>query len=207
MSYHTDDTICAVATAFGGAARGIVRISGPDALNIVGKLVKPHGGVDLKATRGATALPFDVEVEVAVSCRAIPCDAFLWPTSQSYTREPVAELHTIGSSPVLEALVDAACHGGARLAEPGEFTLRAFLAGRVDLTQAEAILGVIDAQDDEHLAAALTQLAGGLARPLHKLRENLLQLLAELEAGLDFVEDNIRFIPEAEVVDRIKSAA
>ena len=68
------------------------------------------------------------------------CDLYLWPTDRSYTREPVAELHTIGSAPILQAVLSAVCRAGARLAEPGEFTLRAFLAGRVDLTQAEAVL-------------------------------------------------------------------
>ena len=101
----------------------------------------------------------------------MPCDLFLWPTDRSYTREPVAELHTIGSPPLLEALLAAVCRAGARLAEPGEFTLRAFLAGRLDLTQAEAVLGVIDARGSERLDAALAQLAGGLARPLHRLRD------------------------------------
>jgi tRNA modification GTPase len=118
----------------------------------------------------------------------------------------VAELHTLGSPPVLHAALSAICQSGARLAEPGEFTLRAFLAGRLDLTQAEAVLGVIDAADSDELDVALTQLAGGLARPLHSLRESLLQLLAELEAGLDFVEDDIEFISQDEVVDRLKDA-
>ena len=130
---------------------------------------------------------------------SVPCDLFLWPTDRSYTREPVAELHTIGSPPLLQAALAAVCRAGARLAEPGEFTLRAFLAGRIDLTQAEAVLGVIDAARRNELDAALAQLAGGLARPLHQLRDDLLQLLAELEAGLDFVEEDIRFISQQEV--------
>lgn len=136
----------------------------------------------------------------------LPCELFLWPTSRSYTREPVAELHTIGSSPLLEALVDALGQAGARLAEPGEFTLRAFLAGRIDLTQAEAVLGVIDAHGDAELDAALAQLAGGLARPLATLRGDLLQLLAELEAGLDFVDEDIEFISQEEVRAGLASA-
>ena len=92
------------------------------------------------------------------------------------------------------------------MAEPGEFTLRAFLAGRLDLTQAEAVLGVIDARGAGELDAALAQLAGGLARPLHQLREELLQILAELEAGLDFVEEDIEFISASEMQERLQSA-
>jgi tRNA modification GTPase len=198
MTYDPHDTICAIATAAGGAARGIVRVSGPDAVVVVDRLFQADDGQPLDQLRQATV--------VNGSVNHVPCDLFLWPTSRSYTRQPVAELHTLGSPPLLEAVLAAVCSAGVRLAEPGEFTLRAFLAGRLDLTQAEAVLGVIDARGDDELSAALAQLAGGLARPLHQLREELLQLLAELEAGLDFVEEDIEFIPRAEVVDRLNSA-
>jgi tRNA modification GTPase len=136
----------------------------------------------------------------------LQCDLFLWPDSRSYTREPVAELHTFGSPPLLNALLANVCRAGARLAEPGEFTLRAFLAGRLDLTQAEAVLGIIDARSDEELRGALAQLAGGLARPLQQLREELLQLLAELEAGLDFVDEDIEFVSSAAIGALLESA-
>jgi tRNA modification GTPase len=134
---------------------------------------------------------------------ALPCAAFLWPSRRSYTREPSAELHTIGSAPLVEAALQAVCACGARLAEPGEFTLRAFLAGRIDLTQAEAVLGVIDAQDRRALEVAIAQLAGGLAGPLGKLRGELLDLLADLEAGMDFAEEHIEFVSAAEVSRRL----
>jgi tRNA modification GTPase len=101
----------------------------------------------------------------------------------------------------------AVCEAGARLAEPGEFTLRAFLAGRIDLTQAEAVLGVVDARGESDLQISLAQLAGGLARPMQCLREQLLQLLAELEVGLDFVDEDIEFISHGEVVKRLEVAA
>ena len=108
---------------------------------------------------------------------------------------------------MLRAVQNAVCQAGARVAEPGEFTLRAFLAGRLDLTQAEAVLGVIDAEHAEQLQTALGQLAGGLAKPLHRLRDELLQVLAELEAGLDFVEDDIEFISAEALVGRLESIA
>ncbi len=136
----------------------------------------------------------------------MPCDAFVWPTSRSYTREPVVELHTVGSPPVLEAILASMCLAGARLAEAGEFTLRAFLAGRLDLTQAEAVLGVIDARGNDDLDAVLRQLAGGIARPLQTLRDDLLQLLAELEAGLDFSEEDIEFASSEEILRQVGDA-
>ena len=126
--------------------------------------------------------------------RSLPVEVYLWPSRRSYTREPAAEIHTLGSQPLLSAALTALCTAGARVAEPGEFTLRAFLAGRLDLTQAEAVLGVIDARGQEDFELALSQLAGGLAKPLRALRERLFELLAHLEAGLDFVEEDIEFI-------------
>ncbi len=126
---------------------------------------------------------------------------------RSYTRQPVVEWHTFGSPPLLEALLRTVCEGGARLAEPGEFTLRAFLAGRIDLVQAEAVLGIIDAEDRRQLDVALHQLAGGLTRPLQAIRDQLLNLLADLEAGLDFVEEDIHFVSHEQLNRRLDEAA
>src|SRR3954471_16937592 len=206
MFLITDDTICAIASALSGAARGIVRISGPTAVDIAAKLIDGDSGVGLKHVVRPTALPCFVCANVAGDRHKLECDLFVWPGARSYTREPVAELHTFGSLRILEALVSTICQSGARLAEPGEFTLRAFLAGRLDLTQAEAVLGVIDAQGSSDLSTALVQLAGGLARPLDRLRDELLQLLAELEAGLDFVEEDIEFISPSVLQDRLELA-
>lgn len=206
MPFHVDDTICAIATAPGGASRGMIRISGPSAPIVAARLFESVSHASIDAIQTATALPGHVRIEVDALPRTLPCHLFIWPTNRSYTREPIAELHTIGSPPLLVSLLDAVCRAGARLAEPGEFTLRAFLAGRLNLTQAEAVLGVIDARGTSDLECALAQLAGGLAKPLHELREDLLQLLAELEAGLDFVEEDIEFISPTEMIERLQSA-
>ncbi len=113
----------------------------------------------------------------------------LWPGPRTYTGQDVAEIHTVGALPLVN-LVLAGCLGrGARHAQPGEFTLRAFLAGRLDLTRAEAVLGVIDSRNARQLDAALQQLAGGLSRPIVALRDRLLDLVAHLEANLDFVDE------------------
>ena len=205
MAYRFDDTICALATARGGAARGIVRVSGPGALGCVKTLcadVSQAAGL-LNLTR-ATCVSACLRVDDVPG--GLPCDLYCWPGARSFTREPVVEIHTIGSPPLLEAVVRTLCRGGVRLAEPGEFTMRAFLAGRIDLTQAEAVLGVIDAQSDEQLSLALSQLAGGLSGPLVELRETLLDALADLEAGLDFTEEDITFISPAELLARIDAS-
>jgi tRNA modification GTPase len=148
---------------------------------------------------GVLALPdFHAEVPAAV---------LLWPGRRSYTGEPSAEIHTLGSPPLLEVLLDALFVQGARPACRGEFTLRAFLAGRIDLTQAEAVLGVIDAEDHVELEMALRQLAGGLSGRLGAVRASLLDLLAELEAGLDFVDEDIEFVTSEETLRRLREAS
>ncbi|MEM6331108.1 MAG: GTPase, partial [Planctomycetota bacterium] len=197
------DTIVAAATPRAGGVRGVVRLSGPQTVEVLRPLV----GGPLELRRPTRRPGASLEVVLAGAPRRAPCDVYLWPGRRSYTRQPSAELHTIGSPPLLDAIIAAVCGAGARLAEPGEFTLRALLAGRIDLTQAEAVLGVIDAPSGPALESALSQLAGGLSRPLQHIREDLLQLLAELEAGLDFVEEeDVRFIEDAELTRRLDAA-
>jgi tRNA modification GTPase len=202
------DTIAAIATAPGGAARGMVRVSGPATLELVSRCFRSDSPDGIPGTaKSASIHAGNLSLQLAGESRALPCDLYLWPHDRSYTRQPVAELHTLGSPPLMRAALNTICQVGARLAEPGEFTLRAFLAGRLDLTQAEAVLGVIDARQADQLATALHQLAGGLAGPLHHLRDELVGILAELEAGLDFVEEDIQFISADELVTRLQTIA
>jgi tRNA modification GTPase len=196
-----DSTIAAIASAPGGSLRGILRLSGPDCLEIVHRLVGWAVPTTSHASCSLTTLPLPRNLG------PVPVTLYVWPNASSYTRQPSVELHLPGSPPILEAALEAACKAGARLARPGEFTLRAFLAGRLDLTQAEAVLGVIDADSRRELDAALAQLAGGLARPLAALREQLLELLAHLEAGLDFVDEDIQFISPAQLQRDLAAAA
>lgn len=199
-----DDTIAAIASPPGGAARGILRLSGPGAPACAGRVFRAEPPRDLSAIRVPTAVAGSLVLDGLAS--PLPCDLFLWPTGRSYTGQPVAELHTLGSPPLLELALEAICAAGARLARPGEFTLRAFLAGRLDLTQAEAVLGVIDAADPRQLDVALQQLAGGLAGPLRQLRGSLLDLLADLEAGFDFADEDLPFITRAQLDGQLAAA-
>jgi tRNA modification GTPase len=200
-----DDTIAAIASPPGGAARGIVRLSGPGLRRCLENCFRPDPYVHLPSIIAPTAVPGFCWLSGFAS--PVPSTLYLWPGRRSYTGQSVAEIHTLGSPPILEAIVRAACAGGARPAEPGEFTLRAFLAGRIDLTQAEAVLGVIDAVNPSELHAALAQLAGGLAQPMHRLRNTLLDLLAHLEAGLDFADEDLPFIRREELTGQLDEAA
>ncbi len=207
--YHTDDNIAAIASAPGGSCRGIVRLAGPIALECLGRIFRPAGeeGQARWAALNPQSLPTAIEgtIELAPGVQ-LAVRAYLWPGTRSYTRSPLVELHTVGAPPLLEWIVERLGDAGARAALPGEFTLRAFLAGRLDLTQAEAVLGVIDATGSVALGAALNQLAGGLAVPLAALRDRLLDLLAHLEAGLDFVEEDIEFISTEELQQQLGEA-
>ena len=200
-----EETIVAVASPPGGADRGIVRMSGPGVLACLAAVFKAHGPQLPADVESPTALPGTLCLDSLAS--PLPCEVYLWPGQKSYTGEPVAEFHTLGSPPLLDLLIDELCRAGARLAQPGEFTLRAFLSRRIDLTQAEAVLGVIDAHDQQQLDVALTQLAGGLARPLHVLRDTLLDLLGHLEAGFDFADEDLLFIEPEELQRQLAFAA
>lgn len=204
MDLTTDDTIVAVATPRQGAARGIIRLSGLQTLACLEPCFRASGSGRLEELRRPRVV--EGELTAGAPLAAVPGHLYVWPTSASYTRQPAAEFHTLGAPVLLDALVQQLCRCGARLAGPGEFTMRAFLAGRLDLPQAEAVLGVIDAADQHQLATALTQLAGGLSQPLQQLRDQLLDLLADLEAGLDFADEGIEFVEGQELVRQLKEA-
>ena len=200
--YDQNDTIAAVASPRGPAPRGIIRLAGPDSLSIVEQLA----GQSIVASTAKLIEAVDLEIQLAGQAYQVRSDLFVWPDSRSYTQQPAVEIHTLGSAPILEALLKGCLAAGARLAGPGEFTLRAFLAGRLDLVQAEAVMAVVDARHASLLDTALSQLAGGLSGPLNRLRDELLSLLADLEAGLDFVdEEDVSFVETQELINRIRT--
>lgn len=196
-------TIVAIASSTAPASRGIVRIAGDDAVSVLQAM---SARMDWPQRQPRSAFRSDVELNLEPPLGVVPATALIWPGTQSYTGSPSVELHCYGSVPILEAIVAAAVRAGARPAGPGEFTMRAFLAGRMDLPQAEAVLGVIDAASREQLDIALSQLAGNVSQPLRQVRDDLLNLLADLEAGLDFVEEDIHFIDDETVAAGLRRA-
>jgi tRNA modification GTPase len=190
-------TIAAIASAPGHAERGLIRISGNDVMIVLSQLFEFAETPDPKiAQRYQGRVLFERDLAVEAS-------TYLWPTERSYTGQPMAELHLPGSPALLEMVLEAVFKHGARPAERGEFTLRSFLAGRIDLPQAEAVLGVIDAFDHQELNVALRQLAGGLSGQITDIRTALIEVLADLEAGLDFVEEDIEFIELPELLRQL----
>lgn len=198
MIPNLDDTIVALASASGPGMRGIVRLSGPRAHAFVISVVEGT----LEPGQGRHRLTRQ-QIRVPGVHSLLPADVYLAWSPRSYTGQDTAEIHTISSPPLLEALIATLLNAGARAALPGEFTLRAFLAGRKDLPQAEAVLGVIEAATPDELKQALAQMAGGVTQPLHGLRDDLLNLLADVEAALDFVEEDIEFVAKTDTLLRI----
>jgi tRNA modification GTPase len=208
VQFETESTIVAIASGNSigngqqGALRGAVRLSGLKTRQILESLF-PNLSQELGATRHAKRFPTSIDLP---ELGEIPLSVFYWPNHRSYTGEPSAELHLLGAPVLLDQVQTQILESGARLAKPGEFTLRAFLAGRMDLTQCEAVLGLIHAHSQREFQVALTQLAGGLATPLKELRHDLINLLADLEAGLDFVDEDIAFVKQDEIIERLERA-
>jgi tRNA modification GTPase len=193
------DTIAAVSTPPGRGGIGIVRLSGPLAASIAAQLVRLHQPLEHARPRLA-----DVLDGVGSDAGRIDEALVTWFVApKSYTGEDLVEIAAHGAPVVLELLLRRALDLSARLAEPGEFTQRAFLAGRLDLTQAEAVRDLIEAQTLTQARQAASQMGGALSRRVGPVKQALVELIALLEAGIDFAEDDVDVTPEAEIARRI----
>jgi tRNA modification GTPase len=194
---NAGDTICAIATPPGEGGIGIIRLSGEKAIDIASAVFVGSGGRTVRDYKTHTLHHGELRApdtgeridEVLVAVMKAP---------RSYTCEDVVELHCHGGPLGLRLGLEALIRSGARLAEPGEFTKRAFLNGRLDLAQAEAVIDLIRARSQTGLRVALEQLRGVLSDELSRIREGLTRLLVEIEAGIDFSDEGITFIsPQA----------
>ncbi len=200
------DSIVAIATAPGEAGIGIVRVSGPDALRLALALFRKPPTATGSAPRMIDQLSshratYGWVIRPGTEERLDNCVLTYFQTPRSYTGEDVVELACHGSRLVLGTVLSGLIAAGARLAEPGEFTRRAFLNGRLDLAEAEAVIDVIRAETDAALRVANGQLGGKLSRELSALRHELITLLAEIEAAIDFPDD-VEPPADTDVADR-----
>ena len=220
---NLDDTIVAIATPLGRGGIGVVRLAGPDARKIAlpmlrlkhdlepglamfCELIEPSteqvgtAALGCPAERGSAAENLEADShaqridEVVVTYFARP---------HSYTTDDIIEISAHGSPVVLRHIVELALASGARLAEPGEFTMRAFLNGRIDLIQAEAVRDLIDSQTLYQAKVAAQQLEGALSKRLQPIKQKLVELIAVLEAGIDFAEDDVSVLPGGQILERI----
>ncbi len=197
--YSLDDTIAAIATSIGQSGVGIVKLSGPEAHSIASHLFRSAvGQTGFDPRRLHYGQIVDPETQALVDEALV----VYMPEPNTYTRQDVVEIQAHGGIVPLQRILQLTLSLGARLAEPGEMTLRAFLNGRLDLAQAEAVLDVIEAKTDAALRVANEQLSGTLSGQVSKVRAMLLDTLAFLEASIDFVEDEI---PPQDVVGPLKA--
>jgi tRNA modification GTPase len=180
-----------------------VRLSGPDAVAIALPMLRLRHPLVHAQARFAEILDAAFAGEGEGRERIDEAVVTHFAAPHSYTGEDMVEISAHGSPVVLDLLVRQAITGGARLAEPGEFTERAFLSGRIDLTQAEAVRDLIDAQTLYQARVAASQLGGSLSRRVQPAKDALIALIANVEAGIDFAEDDIDVIPNEEIVQRI----
>ena len=195
------DTIAAISTPPGRGGIGIVRLSGPQAASIAVQLVRLRR--PLQAGRPRLADVLDAPSTTGDSARIDEALVTYFAAPHSYTSDDLVEIAAHGSPVVLDLLLRRAISLGARLAEPGEFTQRAFLSGRLDLTQAEAVRDLIDAQTLTQARQAASQLGGALSHRVQPVKQSLVELVALLEAGIDFAEDDVDVTPQSEIARRI----
>ena len=225
---NLDDTIVALATAPGRAGIGVVRLSGPDACRIAAPMLRLKH--ELEPGRVVLGELVDSELaaghakEAKIPTLALKSAAKMghpmgsWPQENvgidevvvtyfakphSYTTDDIVEISAHGSPVVLRHIVEMCVAAGARPAEPGEFTMRAFLNGRIDLAQAEAVRDLIDSQTLYQAKVAAQQLDGALSRRLQPIKQKLVELIAMLEAGIDFAEDDVSVLPDATILENI----
>ena len=215
---NLDDTIVAIATPAGRGGIGVVRLAGPQAREIAalmlrlkhalepgravfGELVEPTGEAAELRSAGRTNASVLTQATQAQKIDEVVVTYFAKP--HSYTTDDILEISAHGSPVVLRHIVELCVAAGARLAEPGEFTMRAFLNGRIDLTQAEAVRDLIDSQTLYQAKVAAQQLEGALSRRLQPIKQKLVELIAVLEAGIDFAEDDVSVMQDAAILDHI----
>ena len=227
---NLDDTIVAIATPAGRGGIGVIRLAGSQAREIAGpmlrlkhelepgravfgELVEPYGAgapgrekpVATKVRVGTAALGCPAERSSALAPRIDEVVVTFFAKPHSYTTDDIVEISAHGSPVVLRHIVELCIAAGARLAEPGEFTMRAFLNGRIDLTQAEAVRDLIDSQTLYQARIAAQQLDGALSQRLQPIKQKLVELIALLEAGIDFAEDDVSVLPDATILQHISA--
>lgn len=200
-----EETISAIATAVGEGGIGIIRMSGQEAIAIADKLFCGFNGRradDIASHSAAYGRIVDPVTKATIDEVLL----ILMRSPRSYTREDVAEIHCHGGPVPLRRILELTFQSGARPAEPGEFTKRAFLNGRLDLAQAEAVIDIIRAKTDASLKMAVNHLSGQLSAVVGQMRDDVLAMIAQLEAAIDFPEEDIEELAAEEVDKRITEA-
>jgi tRNA modification GTPase len=199
-----DDTITAISTPLGQGGIGIVRMSGPKSLAIAGRIFRPNKKESIASAETFSVL-YGRVVDPASGEEIDEVLVTVMRAPRSYTREDVVEVNCHGGMVAVRTVLDICVAEGARLAEPGEFTKRAFLNGRISLAQAEAVMDIIAAKTDESMKIAAEQLRGTLSTELTQLRDSLIEICAHAEAHIDFPEEEIELETSSGMGARVRA--
>ncbi len=205
MRFYGNDTIAAISTAVGEGAIGIVRLSGADAISIAEKVLKQSNGMRLQDRR-SHGLFLAAVVDPRDGSRVDEVLVSIMRAPNTYTREDVVEINCHGGAVALRKTLGLVLSAGARAAEPGEFTKRAFLNGRIDLAQAEAVIDTIKSKTDAALKAAISQLEGGLSKSVRAVAKIVADVLAQVEAAVDFSDEDVETLPAGELLTMLAEA-
>lgn len=198
-----DDTIAAIATAPGEGGIGIIRISGKDALNILDKIYRTKSGNKFKEFNSHT-VKYGYIIDTSTEELIDECIALYMKAPKTYTKEDVVEINCHGGVVSTRKVLEAVLNSGARLSEPGEFTKRAFLNGRIDLSEAEAVMDLIRSKTDESAKIALEQAQGKTSKKVKEVSSKLLDALAHIEAAVAFPEDDVEDVVSEKVKKSVK---
>lgn len=202
MNTMKEDTIAAIATPFGTSGTGKVRMSGPEAIEIGNKIFQASSNIKLTEAKSHTAHHGYV-VNPKSKKTIDEVLAILMINPRSFTGENVVEFDCHGGMVPLESVLELLLENGARMAEPGEFSRRAFMNGKLDMAQAEAIIDVINSKTEKSLSIAMEQLKGGLSDKVNNIKDKVVTLLAHLEASIDFPEDEIEGFDSSQLNERL----
>ena len=200
MLDRLDETIVAISSAPGVGPVGIVRLTGPEAISLVDRMARAATSEPLSSRPPSTRVGGEVLLDEELG---LPAVFYVFREPHSYTRQNLVEIHTVGSPPALELVRRRAVDLGAIPAGPGEFTARAFVNGAMDLTRAEAVANLVRARSDTQLRASRRMMEGALSKQIVEMRDTLAELVALVEADIDFAEEPIDFITPGAVRDRL----
>lgn len=198
---YVEDTIAAISTVLGESAIGVIRVSGSEAIAIVDKVFR---GQETLANTSTFKARYGYIYEQKTDKQVDEVICLVMRSPHSFTTEDTVEISCHGGVVSVRRVLMTVLDAGARLADPGEFTKRAFLNGRVDLAQAEAIIQIINAQTEKGMELAVQQLAGKLSEEISQLRQKLIRILAHVEAALDFPEDEIQGFSSSELLNNLR---
>ncbi len=196
-------TIAAISTAPGIGGIGIIRMSGEDCFNILEKIFKAKNPEEIENIKGYT-IKYGNIIDPTTNKIIDEVLVSYFKKPKSYTTENMCEISSHGGVVVVKNILEICLKNGAKLAEPGEFTKLAFLNGRIDLSQVESIIDIINAKTDKELKASINQLEGNLSKSLTKIKKQILELLADIEASIDYPEYDVEEVTKEKAKDKLK---